>query len=93
MSLTVAVASKKAVLTVVNGGKVTMLSASRVQPAAMLLSVGVRSGPAGEGLKGDPGDQHVFVQDSAPNFNGLSGLWVQTGLPGGGMTIWIEDGL
>ena len=58
------------------------------------------TGSTGEqGVKGDTGatgpqgDQHVFVQDSAPNFNGLSGLWVQTGLPDGGMTIWIEDGL
>lgn len=39
------------------------------------------------------GHQLVFVQSSAPNFGGNPGLWVQTGLANGGMTIWIEDGL
>jgi len=36
--------------------------------------------------------QNLFVQDTAPNFRGQTGVWVQTGLPGGGFTIWIEDG-
>ena len=36
--------------------------------------------------------QNLFVQDSAPNFRGQAGIWVQTGLPGGDFTIWIEDG-
>jgi len=36
--------------------------------------------------------QNLFVQPDAPNFRGQTGIWVQTGLPGGGFTIWIEDG-
>lgn len=36
--------------------------------------------------------ENVFVQPAAPNFKGRTGIWVQTGLPGGGFTIWIEDG-
>lgn len=57
---------------------------------------GIVSGPHLTGLKGDSGDagdQRVFVQSSAPDFNGLSGLWMQTGINGDGMTLWIEDGL
>lgn len=44
------------------------------------------------GPPGPPGDQRVFVQDDQPDFGGNSGLWIQTGLPGGGLTMWIEDG-
>ena len=54
---------------------------------------GVVSGPHLTGLKGDAGDQRVFIQSTAPYFNGLSGLWVQTGINGDGMTMWVEDGL
>ena len=45
------------------------------------------------GIRGERGDQRVFVQDAAPDFNGLSGLWMQTGINGDGMTLWVEDGL
>ena len=46
-----------------------------------------------KGDKGDPGDQRVFVQDTAPDFKGESGLWLQTGLENNGFTLWFEDGV
>ena len=36
--------------------------------------------------------QNVYVQPWTPNFKGQPGVWIQTGLPGGDFTIWIEDG-
>jgi len=46
-----------------------------------------------KGDKGDPGDQRVFIQPTAPDFNGGVGLWIQTGLGAGSdFTFWIEDG-
>ena len=56
---------------------------------------GVVSGPHLTGPKGDTGekgDQRVFVQDAQPNFNGLTGIWLQTGMANNGFTIWFEDG-
>ena len=35
----------------------------------------------------------VYVQDTQPAVTGTVYLWVQTGLPGGGVTLWAEDGL
>lgn len=34
----------------------------------------------------------AYVQPSAPVGASAPYLWVQTGLPGGGITIWVEDG-
>lgn len=51
------------------------------------------TGPQGvPGAQGTAGDQHVFVQDMQPNFNGLTGIWLQTGMANDGFTIWFEDG-
>lgn len=56
-------------------------------------------GPKGD--KGDTGDigpqgpvgpQNLFVQPDAPTYEG-SFLWVQTGLAGGGYTLWIDTGV
>ena len=57
------------------------------------------TGPQGvQGLQGVPGnqgpagDQRVFVQETQPDFNGQTGVWVQTGMTNNGFTIWFEDG-
>ena len=36
--------------------------------------------------------KNLYVQPEEPDFRGQTGVWVQTGLPGDGFTIWIEDG-
>ena len=54
--------------------------------------VGEKGDTGATGAKGDPGDQRVFVQDTQPNFNGLTGIWLQTGIEDNGFTIWFEDG-
>lgn len=36
--------------------------------------------------------RQVYVQDDQPGLTGVPYLWVQTGLPGGGFTLWAEDG-
>ena len=36
--------------------------------------------------------KNLYVQPEEPDFRGQTGVWVQTGLPGGGFTIWFEDG-
>ena len=87
MSLTVTAIVKKAALTVNVGGKASVLDVSMPRPA-VLISAGVRSGPPGPAAA-----KNVFVQNDAPDFGGEPGLWVQTGMPGGAMTMWIEDGL
>lgn len=48
--------------------------------------------PGVDGEDGKDGDQRVFVQSSQPNFNGLTGVWLQTGMANDGFTIWFEDG-
>lgn len=56
---------------------------------------GVIVGPHLTGPKGDTGEngyQSVFVQAVQPNFNGLTGIWLQTGMANNGFTIWFEDG-
>lgn len=50
------------------------------------------TGPKGDkGDTGDIGPQNLFIQPDAPTYAGEY-LWVQTGLAGGGVTMWIEDG-
>ena len=50
-------------------------------------------GPSGpQGIQGPSGPQNLFVQNAAPVYSNPY-LWVQTGLPGGGITLWAEDGL
>lgn len=34
----------------------------------------------------------VYVQPSAPASTGHALIWVQTGLPGGGVSLWFDDG-
>ena len=36
--------------------------------------------------------RQFYVQDTQPVITGIQYLWVQTGLPGGGITLWAEDG-
>jgi hypothetical protein len=56
------------------------------------------------GLKGDQGDQgfqghndyqNVFIQNTQPGAIQVGHpdpyLWLQTGLPGAGITLWLED--
>lgn len=38
------------------------------------------------------GVQNLYVQDTDPGLT-IPGMWVQTGLPGDGMTFWVEDGV
>ena len=45
-----------------------------------------------QGIQGPSGPQNLFVQNAAPVYSSPY-LWVQTGLPGGGVTLWVEDGL
>ena len=45
-----------------------------------------------QGIQGPSGPQNLFVQNAAPVYSNPY-LWVQTGLPGGGITLWAEDGL
>jgi len=45
-----------------------------------------------QGIQGPSGPQNLFVQNAAPVYSSPY-LWVQTGLPGGGITLWVEDGL
>lgn len=50
-------------------------------------------GPKGDtGETGPAGPQNLFVQNAAPVYASPY-LWVQTGLAGGGATLWVEDGL
>ena len=69
----------------------TMAIAAVVAQRDVVVDAQVSMGIRGE--RGERGDQRVFVQDAAPDFNGLSGLWMQTGINGDGMTLWVEDGL
>ena len=36
--------------------------------------------------------QNLFIGSINPNM-ASSGVWIQTGLPDDGMTIWVEDGV
>ncbi len=36
--------------------------------------------------------QEVYMQDAQPSSTGKPFLWVQTGLPGGGISLWADDG-
>jgi hypothetical protein len=40
---------------------------------------------------GGGGTRGVFVQDTQPVDTGVPYLWVQTGLPGSGFTLWFND--
>ena len=44
------------------------------------------------GEDGPPAQQNVYIGTTAPDFGGEHGLFIQTGLPGGGITFWIDDG-
>lgn len=39
------------------------------------------------------GAQEVFVQSTQPLFTGQPYLWIQTGLPNGGFSLWFHDGV
>ncbi len=36
--------------------------------------------------------QEVYMQDDAPASTGKPFIWVETGLPGGGISLWADDG-
>lgn len=37
--------------------------------------------------------QQVFVQDLQPATTGIPYIWIQTGLVGGGISIWSHNGV
>ena len=84
---------------VIESSETVIVSESGAQgPCGIQGEIGP-AGPQGtQGVKGDTGDtgpagpQNLFVQNAAPVYAGPY-LWVQTGLAGGGITLWAEDGL
>lgn len=62
--------------------------------AIEVLSNLVRAGTgAFDTSGGGGGTQQVFVQPTQPADTGQPYIWIQTGLPGGGITIWYNDGI
>lgn len=44
-----------------------------------------------EDLANKPARGNIAISDTAPDFGGEAGLWIDTS--GGNITFWIEDGL
>lgn len=86
-------------LTIVDDGDVVLVEnetnnveITEISDTIIISETGL-PGPAGAtGPQGIQGPQNLFVQNAAPVYSSPY-LWVQTGLPGGGITLWAEDGL
>ena len=89
-------------LTIVDDGDVVLVEnetnnveITEISDTIIISETGL-PGPAGatgpQGIQGPSGPQNLFVQNAAPVYSNPY-LWVQTGLPGGGITLWAEDGL
>ena len=37
------------------------------------------------------GEQQVFIQSTQPEDTGSPYIWIQTGLPGGGWSVWFNE--
>jgi hypothetical protein len=51
----------------------------------------VDDGTSVQWVEAGGGVREVFVQDTQPADTGIPYLWVQTGLPGSGFTLWFND--
>jgi hypothetical protein len=51
----------------------------------------VDDGSSAQWVEVGGGPREVFIQNTQPADTGLPYLWIQTGLPGGGHTIWFND--
>ena len=68
-----------------------------------LVALAAITGPTGpqgsqgiqgiQGIQGEPAPQQIYVQNTQPAATGQPYVWLQTGLPGGGTTLWIDDGV
>lgn len=95
--LTVYQDNYSASVTTLGGETVAQVTVAQetMESTVVVGQVGAKGDPGDKGDsgdKGDPGDQLVFVQETRPNFNGLTGIWLQTGMENNGFTIWFEDG-